>query len=115
MKYIVTRTSTCGESKPCDEAVEETVTLIDERNIDDPMKNKFIGKRWYTEEKYFNHRVENGHIKRDFKEKRWTIEINSLEDLNKLEEKYGKLIITKPIWTCYDIPYEIEIYDTWRE
>ena len=94
MKYIITRTSTWGETKPCDEAVEETVG---------------------TETFAKSGKKSKKHIKRDFKEKRWTIEINSLEDLNKLEEKYGELIIKEPVWTCYEIPYEIEIYDDYRE
>ena len=114
MKCIVTRTSCLGyDQKPCEEAVKEILTDVDERTIDDPMKNKLIGERWYTEEGYFNHRVENGHIKRDYKKSAYTIELESLEDLQNFIDKYGSVIIERS--TYKEIPFEIEIYDEWRE
>lgn len=114
MKCIVTRTSCRGDDqKPCEEAVKEILTAVDERIIDDPMKNKLIGERWYTEEGYFNHRVENGHIKRDYKKSAYTIELESLEDLQNFVDKYGDVIIERS--TCKEILFEIEIYDYWRE
>lgn len=113
MKYIVTRTSCWGDEKPCEEAVEEIVTYVDERCIDDPMKNEYIGKSWYTDEGYFNHRVENGHIKRDRKESAYTIELESLEDLQDFINKYGHVVIQETDYK--EVPLEIEIYDDWRE
>ena len=114
MKCIVTRTSCRGyDQKPCEEAVKEILTAVDERIIDDPMKNKLIGERWYTEEGYFNHRVENGHIKRDYKKPAYTIELKSLNDLQNFIDKYGSVIIERS--TYKEIPFEIEIYDDWRE
>ena len=114
MKCIVTRTSCRGyDQKPCEEAVKEILTAVDERIIDDPMKNKLIGERWYTEEGYFNHRVENGHIKRDYKRSAYIIELESLEDLQNFVDKYDYVIIERS--TCKEILFEIEIYDDWRE
>lgn len=96
MKYIVTRASSHvwdGDIGPCEEARKEEVIWTDEREVDDPRKLKFGGDEWYTQEGFFNHRVENGHIKRDWKEQKWVIEINSLEELNAFVEKYGDIII----------------------
>ena len=59
--------------------------FIDERTTDDPVKVRtFKGTTdwWYKEG--CNHRVENNHIKRDFKIKSWFINIESIEDLIKL-------------------------------
>ena len=95
MKYIVTRTSCLGyDQKPCEEAVKEILTDVDERTIDDPMKNKLIGERWYTEEGYFNHRVENGHIKRDLvvvpSYTAKGLEFDSVIIYNDIDNKYTK-------------------------
>lgn len=113
MKYIVSRTSSWDEDKPCDEAYEEEFIFVDERNVDDPSKNEFISQDWYTDTTFFNHRVENGHIKRDRKVKRWVVDIDTLEQLNAFFKKYGKIIIQEE----FGIPNQlaIEIYDDWRE
>lgn len=114
MKYIVSRTSNFwGKNKPCDEAHEEEFIFVDERCIDDPNKNPFIAMDWYTDAEFFNHRVENGHIKRDRKDKKWVVEIDTLEQLNDFCKKYGNIIIEE----AFGIPNQlaIEIYDDWRE
>lgn len=46
------------------------------------------------------------------------VEINSLDDLMKFIDKYGKIVISKKydfIKTKPEHNYEIEIYDYWRE
>lgn len=59
-----------------------------------------------------NHRVlPDKTIARDFKIGCYLIEINTLEELMKLEEKYGSLIF---MHLNYNYPV-LEIYDTWRE
>lgn len=59
-----------------------------------------------------NHRVlPDKTIARDFEVERYLIEINTLEDLMKLEKKYGDIIIRH---YSYNYPV-LEIYDTWRE
>ena len=114
MKFIIRRASSYYDTEPCEEAIQEELKFTDTRNIDDPMKNKYIGESWYTDEGYFNHRVENGKIKRDYMEKVWTIEINSLEELTNFYNKYGNIIIYKKNDDneCYDT---IKIYDSWVE
>ena len=113
MKFAVTRTSTNGQ--PCEEAVLEEYIRIDEYDADNPEKvgiNPRNTSWWYDRGE--NHRVENGHIKRDFRTTGWFIEINSLDDLIAFKNKYGSLVIE-------DDPYNrnqfarIEIYDDYRE
>ena len=114
MKYMIKRTSTYVEDiKPCEEAYLDKYISIDERVINDPKNFNCESDRenWYKEGK--NHRVEYGHIKRDFKDKAYFIDINSLEELNKLSNKYGDLII-RECWDNPNIPC-IEIYDNYRE
>ncbi len=59
-----------------------------------------------------NHRVlPDKKIARDFEIDCYLIEINTLEELMKLEGKYGSLIV---MHLNYNYPV-LEIYDTWRE
>ncbi|MFR9276524.1 MAG: hypothetical protein ACLVK5_00255 [Peptoniphilus senegalensis] len=59
-----------------------------------------------------NHRVlPDKTIARDFEIDCYLIEINTLEELMKLEDKYGSLIV---MHLNYNYPV-LEIYDTWRE
>lgn len=59
-----------------------------------------------------NHRVlPNKKIARDFEIDCYLIEINTLEEFMKLEDKYGSLIV---MHLNYNYPV-LEIYDTWRE
>src|SRR5574343_577394 len=97
---------------PCDEAERVPYVRVDRRNIDDPLKNKFIGKSWYEVGR--NHRVENGCIARDFDDERWMIWIADSDALQAFIKKYGKIILsinTDEIEHCF----EIEIYDAYRE
>lgn len=110
MKFVVTRTSDFEDPK-CDEAFIAPFTRVDKRNVDDPMKNKYISADWYT--LGTNHRVENGQICRDFQEECHFVEINSLEELLKFQEKYGAIIIRSSHGN--DSVLEIEIYDNYRE
>ena len=115
MKFILTRTSAVLDDiteKPCEGATFEPYTRIDERTVDDPMKNKHIGKSWYQQGK--NHRVENGHIKRDFDGMAWFMEINSVDDLVAFAKKHGDIVVTTGKSVNPAIP-RIEIYDHWRE
>lgn len=111
MQFGIRRTSIWGDECPYKHAYQASYVRIDERTVDDPMKNKYIGEDWYKEGK--NHRVENGHIKRDFEDKHWFIDIESLEDLMELYEREGQLII-ESVYGNPNIPC-IEIYDNYRE
>ena len=57
----------------------------------------------------YNHQ----HIYREFNDEIWCIKINSLEELLKLQDKYGDIILT----TCFknNNIRELEIYDDYRE
>lgn len=111
MKFGIRRTSEWGDASPYKHAVKLPYTRIDERTVNDPMKNKYIGKDWYKDGT--NHRVENGHIKRDFQDECWFIEIDSLEDLINIYKQEGQLVITE-VYGNPTIPC-IEIYDNYRE
>lgn len=115
MKYAVRRTSDfISEDKPCKEAVRGKYTRIDERTVNDPMLIKSVRdgrEKWY--DRGTNHRVENGHIKRDFEDEAWFVEINTLKELNDFIDKYGDCVIME-FWENPSILC-IEIYDTYRE
>jgi len=69
-------------------------------------------EKWYSEGT--NHRVINNNIARDLGERDcYMIEINSLNDLMKLQNKYGDIVIS----TSYidKTTPSIEIYDDYRE
>lgn len=116
MKFLVTKTSCFGFNeniKPCEKATLEDYIIVDERYIDDPMKNPNIGKNWY--EKGTDHRVENGNIKRNLKSRGWFIELNTLEELIEFQKEYGSLIIEEPYTPSLEGYLRIEIYDDYRE
>jgi hypothetical protein len=110
MKFKVSRTSLFNDEKPCEGSFKEKYIRIDERSINDPSKNKFM-KNWYDEGN--NHRVENGHIKRDFVEEGWFVEIATLLKFIQFSNNNGPIIIRK-FYHNASIT-EIEIYDDFRE
>jgi hypothetical protein len=115
MKFLISRTSV-WEGQPCEEATLEPYTRVDERTVDDPAKLPIGNPNqqtdwWFSEGK--NHRVENGHIKRDFDDQTWFVEINSLEELTEFSKKYGALVFQQP-WRNSEFP-SLEIYDDYRE
>lgn len=108
---VCTRTSVF-DGKPCDEAEEVSFTRVDRRTVDDPMKNRYIGAKWYEDGR--NHRVENGKIARDFDDKRWVVQIPDGTALQAFCSKYGEIILSindDGLEPCF----EVEIYDTYRE
>jgi len=113
MKYMIERTSESSKKLPCEEAYVDTYMRIDERATNDPKKlNDMLDRNnWYKLGE--NHRVENGHIKRDFEFKGWFININSLDQLNQFVKTYGDIVI----YQNYENPdiLKIEIYDDYRE
>jgi hypothetical protein len=120
LKFIVTRTSVCGDcTPPCDGAVLEDCAYVDVRTVDCPTKilayqgNPEKAKyEWYKKGK--NHRVENGFIKRDLDDKAWFIEINSLEEMVELMKRVENPIILQSSYKN-DNFLELEIYDYYRE
>ncbi|MCX4356819.1 MAG: hypothetical protein OSJ43_11485 [Oscillospiraceae bacterium] len=62
-----------------------------------------------------NHRINSdGFIERAMYKPAWRIEINSLEELLKLQSECGEELIISPNG-LNDSYYDIEIYDDWRE
>lgn len=114
MKFHISRTSDgIDEMQPHEKAYKDKYIHIDSRYTDDSNKlnHKEDRDNWYN--KGNNHRVENGHIKRDFQEESWFIDIDSLKELIDFLNEVGSIVVTKFIWN-EDIP-EIEIYDDYRE
>ena len=118
MEFMVSRTSipfNKKDRKPCPEAVRKSYIEVDERTVDDPAKVPIHhGERtwWYAEGQ--NHRVEDGHIKRDLRREGWFVEIPTLDALVDFICKYGQVVIY-PVPDVPDHWLEIEIYDAWRE
>ena len=122
MKILVTRTSRdwnlydAEESRPCNEVVRCTYIDVDERTVDHPdklyPKNRFTSD-WYDDPRFTNHRVENGHIKRDKTEEGWCICLDTLDELKLFVTKYGKCVIS--VEDGNPDTMKVEIYDTWRE
>ena len=111
MEYMVGRTSVYDDNIiPCEGCIQKEYTRIDERTTPDPTTNKYLAD-WYDYGS--NHRVENGHIKRDFKDTAWFIDIADIPALNSFVEKYGDVVIGKSYQN--DTIMRIEIYDDYRE
>ena len=114
MKFVVSHTSGWKE-KPCVGAKLEELTYLDYRTVSSLEEAEKLDwyKFWFDEG--INHRVENGMIVCDRKQKKpkWTIEIHDLEDLMFFIEKTDDIIISKVPFK--EIKYEIEIYDEYRE
>jgi len=114
MRFKISRTSMYNGEKPHPKAFEAKYTRIDGRTVDDPKKIiAHLGNDggWYKSGK--NHRVENGHIMRDFDEVGWFIEIHDMKDILSIVEEFGEIIIGTS-WENHSI-MEIEIYDSYRE
>ena len=116
MKFVVERTSRLDEKKPCKEAHIESLTPIDIRTAKtlEEAQKKCWYKQWFADG--VNHRVEDGCVVCDAKEKRpvWVIEINNLERLIAFLEEHGELVISTES-RYKEIPHYIEIYDYYRE
>jgi hypothetical protein len=115
MIYIINRASDLGNKRPCEEAKKKSFIYWDTYFCTEESYNERFSKEngnWRSKGK--NHTVTSeGHITRAYEKMLWTIEINNLEDLNKLNEKYGSLIIETPDY--YNKTHSITIYDDYIE
>ena len=109
---MVSRTSNWGDDQPCNEAFKEKYTRIDQRTFKTPAEHD-ARLRIPWESEGANHRINKAGIARDFEDEGWFVNIESLDELIKLQEKYGRLVLCNS-WQNPDI-LEIEIYDTYRE
>lgn len=114
MRFQIRRTSQycMSENSPCEEAVREKYIRIDERNVDNPKKLTYRNayEDWIGNGR--NHRVENGHIKRDFDSEDWFVYINNFDELFEFTKKYGDLVLGMS-WDSDGM--SLEIYDDYRE
>lgn len=114
MEYRIKRTSLWGnEHQPHPKAYPKKYLRVDERTVASPddLRDGWCKKDWFA--RGINHRIENGHICRDFEEDGWFIEIENLNyflmtlksefnvDEIVLSSDYGHLCV--------------EIYDAYRE
>lgn len=111
MEFLVSRTS--GGVEAIDGVYEKECIRVDERTVNDPKKLPVGLDRnlWY--ERGTNHRVEDGHIKRDFSTKEWFIDLPDLDALIGFTEKYGEVIIG--VWYQNTSIKHLEVYDDYRE
>lgn len=112
-KYIIRRTSSWDDEKPCDGAVQEELDCWDVRT-----RSKAIMQADHPYDDYDDYEdfiASNGETwcRKSEKEKYFTINIDNLENFcNNIGEK----IIIFPKDYDIELPYPvIEIYDTWRE
>ncbi len=98
MKFIVSRqkTKVGVNGKPCEEAREEELTPLDYRMVGSLKEAE--DKVWYRDwiEGGTGHREEDGMVVCEKKEKvkRWVVEIPTLEELIRFQQKYGSITIT---------------------
>ena len=116
MKYIVKRTSLWNKGKPCEEAFKHPHEQWHTRTCtEDEFNERFSLKEGLWRDKGTNHSItEEGWITRQEPDTmEWTVEINSLEELNDFANKHGQLIISSKSY--FSKSPEIEIYDDYRE
>lgn len=112
-KYIIRRTSSWYDEKPCEGAVQEELYCLDVRT-----RSKAIMQADHPYDDYDDYKdfiVSNGEIwcKKTKKENYYTIDIDNLENFC---NNIGERIIIFPKDYDIELPYPvIEIYDTWRE
>lgn len=118
MKFTVRRASNWNDKNILvDEAKRDSIVRVETRTLHSPEEfdEKFSNRegKWLSVGE--NHRLdENGWITRDNGMiDVWSIEINSLDELIKFCDKYGKVVINNCMWNkAYK---EILIYDDYIE
>lgn len=116
MKFKVSRASVWDKSvKPCDKAKLEECVNLDVRTLKTPEEYdlKFKnGETWLSRGK--NHCInEDGFIQREFTDKAWFVDINTLEELLEFLNENERIILNKKRW--WSNKFEIMIYDDYVE
>ena len=112
-KYIIRRTSSWDDKKPCEEAVQEELDCWDVRTASKAIMQANHSYDYYDD--YEDFIASNGETwcRKPKKENYYTIEIDNLENFC---NNIGERIIIFPKDYDIELPYPvIEIYDTWRE
>lgn len=118
--FLVKRTSSWDYVRPCDEAMEITVQMVEAwpRKWFDHREEE-IREQWL--QKGTNHREDGEYCKRDMGiETRYAIELNSIEELQAFILRYNEEVIVSRHTADTGFPYPeehwyIEIYDGYRE
>ena len=96
MKFIIDTSYKGDKTQPIPGAEKGTYIEVDARSAacpkDIPLHKNEPTDWWYKHGS--NHRVVNGHIRRDLTSEKWFIEINTLEELLQLQQTYGNLSIS---------------------
>lgn len=117
--FRISRTSLCGDEKPCDEAYRGTRECWDYRTFETPeehderlVDSSRLTRPWLEEG--INHGTWERGIKRQLDDQEvWLIDIDSFEDFY---AKYGDFIVRRPFGVNREgTELEIEIYDGYRE
>ena len=104
MRFIISRYRNQDEADPpCDEAIWTKIIRVDERTANHPAKipmnhrlsNQEAMDWWHGDGA--NHRIENGHIKRDFIDCAWIVDLNTYGEFLAFYRKYGPLTIEPSI------------------
>ena len=111
MIFIVKKASLWSDDSPCEGAVLRDIINYDRWQIPTFERYKALHSEDFTKEG-FDHRITPDGIRRSFKIKKWTYEINSLEEMMEFIDRNGEIVI-RPQWQ-YDLP-EILIYDDYIE
>ncbi len=110
MQYVVKRTSVFGDEKPCKEAYRKDDCWLDYRAA----KSLAIAHKRSWADTFFNggsnHREQNGMVVRDIPETIWVIDI---DDFTAFVDKYGAIVLMPSRYK--HTPYQVEIYDSYRE
>lgn len=92
MKIVIKKGEYNVRPLNCIHLQKEVVLWIDERYVDHPSKLKNVDKNWCKEG--INHRVEKGHIKRDFRVIEWVGDL-TIENLITILDNHSKCEINK--------------------
>lgn len=113
MKFIVSRTSEWSGNPKVGGAKIEELTYLDARTVKslEEARAKPWSKEWF--ESGANHREEGGLVVRDVINEKHTLEIKTLKALVEFVAKYGDIVIQASGYK--EVPYEIEVYDGYRE
>lgn len=111
MRFVVTRTSECGDfdTPPCSEAELGSLVSTERVTVDYFKNYGYSSDDWHKWGR--NHRIEGEYICRDYDEEFWFITIYSIDELIGFVKKNGKVVVS----IGEDNDPLIEIYDDYRE
>lgn len=116
MKFIINRTSHRDDStSPCEGAAPECIPDYDYRTCDmEHIRAQPWGARWFAVGAD-HHDIEGGCVRYLGMRRVWTLEVSTLDELLKLAQREGQIIISPANQPRDAVTFEIEIYDDYRE